>query len=85
MENQNLPAHPTPEATEGGVPRSLGEGRERKLASFASEVGPEKFIPVSEVVKRSRVSYHTLRNYTKIGLIPYMMRRRPYPNAPSTV
>ncbi|KKW26301.1 MAG: hypothetical protein VF00_C0012G0001, partial [candidate division Kazan bacterium GW2011_GWB1_52_7] len=50
-----------------------------------SEVGPEKFIPVSEVIKRSGVGYHTLRYYTKIGLLPYMSRRLPYPDAPSTV
>ncbi|HLD96368.1 MAG TPA: MerR family transcriptional regulator, partial [Patescibacteria group bacterium] len=55
------------------TPRSLGE------------VGPEKFIPVSEVAKRSGVGYHTLRYYTKIGLLPYMSRRLPYPDAPSTV
>src|SRR3990172_3409461 len=45
----------------------------------------EKLIPVSEVVKRSGVGYHTLRYYTKIGLLPYMSRRLPYPDAPSTV
>src|SRR3989344_9067182 len=55
------------------TPRSLGE------------VGPEKFIPVSEVSKRAGVGYHTLRYYTKIGLLPYMSRRLPYPGAPSTV
>jgi len=46
---------------------------------------PEKFIPVREVVKRSGVNYHLLRHYTKIGLLPYMIRRLPYPEAPSTV
>jgi len=45
----------------------------------------EKLIPVSEIVKRSGVGYHTLRYYTKIGLLPYMSRRLPYPDAPSTV
>ncbi len=46
---------------------------------------PEKFIPVSEVERRSRVSYNTLRYYTKLGLLPYMTRKHPYPKAPSTV
>ncbi|MEX1068567.1 MAG: MerR family transcriptional regulator [Patescibacteria group bacterium] len=46
---------------------------------------PEKFIPVSEVERLSGASYHTLRYYTKIGLLPYMTRRLPYPGAPSTV
>src|SRR3990172_3603382 len=45
----------------------------------------EKLIPVSEIVKRSGVGSHTLRYYTKIGLLPYMSRRLPYPDAPSTV
>src|SRR4030042_199230 len=69
----DLPALPTPKAAEGKAPRSF------------SEVGPEKFIPVDEVVKRSGISSNTLRYYTKIGLLPYMSRRLPYPTAPSTV
>ncbi|NIT03572.1 MerR family transcriptional regulator, partial [Candidatus Saccharibacteria bacterium] len=47
--------------------------------------GPEKLIPVSEVERRSGVSYNTLRYYTKIGLLPHMTRKLPHPGAPSTV
>src|SRR3990170_5308016 len=45
----------------------------------------EKFIPVSEVTKRAGVGYHTLRYYTKIGLLPYMVRKLPFPGAAATV
>ncbi len=56
-----------------------------KAPRSSSEGGAEKFIPVSEVIKRTRTSYNTLRYYTKIGLLPYMIRRLPYPGAPATV
>ena len=45
---------------------------------------PENLVPVADVIERSGVDYHTLRYYTKIGLLPYMVRRLPYEGATST-
>src|SRR3990172_1400418 len=44
-----------------------------------------KFIPVNEVARLAGVSYNTLRYYTKIGLIPHMIRKTPFPGAPNTI
>ncbi|HEB13896.1 MAG TPA: MerR family transcriptional regulator, partial [candidate division WWE3 bacterium] len=45
----------------------------------------ERLIPVNEVERLSGVPYNTLRYYTKIGLLPHMKRKRPHPEATSTV
>ncbi|KKW24820.1 MAG: hypothetical protein VE99_C0006G0013 [candidate division Kazan bacterium GW2011_GWC1_52_13] len=44
-----------------------------------------KFIPVNEVERLAGVSYNTLRYYTKIGLLPHMIRKTPFPGAPNTI
>ncbi|PIS12459.1 hypothetical protein COT70_00780, partial [candidate division WWE3 bacterium CG09_land_8_20_14_0_10_47_33] len=56
----------------------------------------EKYIPIDEIIRRATTlgislgrpnsnPYHTLRYYTKIGLLPHMARKVPYPGAPTTV
>ena len=63
--------------------------------SSKGEAGPENenYISVDEVIRRLKdrgISlgrgdpYHTLRYYTKIGLLPHMIRKLPCPEATST-